>query len=80
VYLDSRGLTYLRLGQYDKALKDYDAVLASLPRNPWALYGRGLVELHNGNTTKGQADIAASKSVDPRVAQEATKRGLVPKE
>lgn len=34
VYLDARGLAYLRLGQYDKALKDYDAVLASLPRNP----------------------------------------------
>jgi len=78
VYLDSRGLTYLRLGQYDKALKDYNAVLASLPRNPWALYGRGLVELHDGKTAQGQADIAASKSVDPRVAQEAARRGLTP--
>ncbi len=77
-YLDSRGLTYLRLGEYDKALKDYNAVLASLPRNPWALYGRGLVELHDGKTAQGQADIAASKSVDPRVAQEAAKRGLRP--
>ena len=38
--------TYLRLGQYDKALKDYDTVLAAQPRNPWALYGRGLVKLH----------------------------------
>ena len=80
VYLDARGLTYLRLGQYEKALKDYDAVLAALPRNPWALYGRGLVELHNGNTAKGEADIAASKSVDPRVAAEAAERGLLPKE
>ena len=80
VYLDSRGLTYLRRGEYDKALKDYDAVLASLPRNPWALYGRGLVELHAGRIAQGQADIAASKSVDPRVAQEAAKRGLVAKE
>ncbi len=80
VYLDSRGLTYLRRGDYDRALKDYDTVLASLPRNPWALYGRGLVELHNGKTAQGQADIAASKSVDPRVAQEAAKRGLVPQE
>ncbi|HUO69111.1 MAG TPA: aspartyl protease family protein [Gammaproteobacteria bacterium] len=80
VYLDSRGLTYLRKGEYDKALKDYDTVLASLPRNPWALYGRGLVELHNGNTAKGQADIAASKAVDPRVEQEAAKRGIVPKD
>jgi tetratricopeptide (TPR) repeat protein len=80
LYLDSRGLTYLRRGEYDRALKDYDTVLASLPRNPWALYGRGLVELHDGKTAQGEADIAASKSVDPRVAQEAAKRGLVPKE
>ena len=79
VWLDSRGLTYLRMGEYAKALKDYDAVLASLPRNPWALYGRGLVELHDGKTTQGQADIAASKAIDPRVAQEAAKRGLAPK-
>jgi len=78
VYLDSRGLTYLRLGQYDKALKDYDAVLASLPRHPWALYGRGLVELHGGKSDQGQADIAASKAIDPRVAAEAAKRGLTP--
>jgi tetratricopeptide (TPR) repeat protein/predicted aspartyl protease len=78
VYLDARGLTYLRLGQYDKALKDYDAVLASLPRHPWALYGRGLVALHDGKTAQGNADIAASKSIDPRVAQEAAKRGLTP--
>jgi tetratricopeptide (TPR) repeat protein/predicted aspartyl protease len=77
-YLDARGLTYLRRGEYDKALKDYDAVLASLPKNPWALYGRGLVELHGGKTAQGQADIAASKSVDPRVAQEAARRGLAP--
>ena len=78
VFLDSRGLTYLRMGEYDKALKDYDAVLAALPRNPWALYGRGLVELHGGKTSQGQADIAASKTVDPRVSQEAARRGLTP--
>jgi tetratricopeptide (TPR) repeat protein/predicted aspartyl protease len=77
-YLDSRGLTYLRLGQYDKALKDYDAVLAALPKHPWALYGRGLVELHGGKSELGQADIAASKAIDPRVAAEAAKRGLTP--
>jgi tetratricopeptide (TPR) repeat protein/predicted aspartyl protease len=78
IYLDSRGLAYLRKGDYDKALKDYDAVLAALPRNPWALYGRGVVKLHKGDASGGRADIAASKSVDPRVADEATKRGLTP--
>jgi tetratricopeptide (TPR) repeat protein/predicted aspartyl protease len=78
IYLDSRGLTYLRMGEYDKALKDYNAVLTALPKHPWALYGRGLAELHGGKTEQGQADIAASKSIDPRVAAEAAKRGLTP--
>jgi lipoprotein NlpI len=39
-----RGLVYLKLGQFDKALSDYDAAL-TLTKNPnnadW-LYGRGL--------------------------------------
>jgi len=78
IYLESRGLAYLRSGDYDKALKDYDTVLAALPRNPWALYGRGLVKLHKGMAAAGQADIEASKLVDPRVAIEAAKRGLAP--
>jgi tetratricopeptide (TPR) repeat protein/predicted aspartyl protease len=78
IYLDSRGLTYLRMGDYDKALKDYDAVLAAQPKNPWSLYGRGLAKLHKGMAQQGQADIDASKIVNPRVADEAAKHGLVP--
>jgi tetratricopeptide (TPR) repeat protein len=78
VYLDSRGLAYLRMGDYDKALKDYDAVLAAQPKNPWSLYGRGLAKLRKGMAAQGQADIDASKVVNPRVADEAAKHGLVP--
>jgi tetratricopeptide (TPR) repeat protein/predicted aspartyl protease len=77
-YLDSRGLAYLRLGDYDKALKDYDAVLAAEPRNPWSLYGRGVAKVHKGMAAEGEADIAASKLVNPRVAEEAAKHGLIP--
>jgi tetratricopeptide (TPR) repeat protein/predicted aspartyl protease len=78
VYLDSRGLAYLRLGDYDKALKDYDAVLAAQPKNPWSLYGRGLAKVHKGMAAEGEADIAASKVINPRVAEEAAKHGLIP--
>jgi tetratricopeptide (TPR) repeat protein/predicted aspartyl protease len=77
-YLDSRGLAYLRLGDYDKALKDFDAVLAAQPRNPWSLYGRGVAKVRKGMAAEGEADIAASKLVNPRVAEEAAKHGLIP--
>ena len=79
-YLDSRGLAYLRLGDYDRALKDYDAVLAAQPKNPWSLYGRGLAKVHKGMAAEGEADIAASKILNPRVAEEAAKHGLIPPE
>jgi tetratricopeptide (TPR) repeat protein/predicted aspartyl protease len=78
VYLGSRGLVYLRMGDYDKALKDFDAVLAAQPKNPWALYGRGLAKLRKGQADEGQADIVASKLVNPAVADEAARRGLAP--
>jgi tetratricopeptide (TPR) repeat protein len=77
-YLGSRGLVYLRLGDYDKALKDFDAVLAAQPKNPWALYGRGLTKVRKGMPEEGTADIVASKLVNPAVADEAARRGLAP--
>jgi tetratricopeptide (TPR) repeat protein/predicted aspartyl protease len=76
--LDSRGLAYLRMRNFDKAIPDYDAVLRLQPNNPWALYGRGLAKLGKGMAVEGQADIAASKALAPRVAEEGAKRGLAP--
>jgi len=77
-FRDSRGLVYLRLRNFDKAIPDYDAVLRVQPKNAWALYGRGLAKLGKGMVAEGQADIAASKAVNPRAAEEAAKRGLTP--
>lgn len=77
-FLDSRGLVYLRMGNYDKAMADYDAVLRIQPKNPWALYGRGLAKLHKGQNADGQADVAAAKASGPRIVAEAERRGLTP--
>jgi tetratricopeptide (TPR) repeat protein len=68
----------LRMGSYDKAIADYDAVLKAQPRNPWALYGRGLAKLHKGEKAAGETDIAAAKASGPRVVAEAARRGLTP--
>src|SRR5580704_12694215 len=49
--LDSRGFAYLRLGEFDKAITDYDAVLKSNPRQAGSLYGRGLAKQKKGDNT-----------------------------
>lgn len=77
-FLDSRGLVYLRMGNYDKSIADYDVVLRTQPKNPWSLYGRGLAKLHKGQKADGEADIAAAKASGPRIVAELTRRGLTP--
>lgn len=76
--LDSRGLVYLRLGKYGKAIGDYDAALALDPKIAWSLYGRGLAKRHLGQTAAGDADIAAAKALAPKIADEAASHGIVP--
>jgi tetratricopeptide (TPR) repeat protein len=76
--LDSRGLVYVRLGDFDKAIIDYDAALKVNPNEAWSLYGRGLAELRKGLTAPGQADIKAAEAINPRLADEAKTAGLEP--
>ncbi len=77
-YHDSRGLVYLRLGKYAKAISDYDAALALDPKIPWSLYGRGLARQHLGQSAAGEADIAAAKALYPKIAEEAASHGIGP--
>ena len=76
--LDSRGLVRLRMGDFDKAIADYDAALKVNPNEAWSLYGRGLAELRKGLTAPGQADIKAAEAINPRLADEAKTAGLEP--
>ncbi len=41
VTLDNRGFTYLKLGQFDNAIADYDAALNVNPQLASSRYGRG---------------------------------------
>ncbi len=77
-FLDSRGLVYLRLGKYAKAIGDYDAALALDPKIAWSLYGRGLARQHLGQTAAGEADIAAARALEPKIADEAASHGIGP--
>ncbi len=76
--LDSRGLVRLRLGDYDKAIEDYGDSLKFAPRGAWSLYGRGVARIRKHQAAQGEADIAQATSLWPEVADEFTKRGIVP--
>ena len=52
--LVNRALVRYRLGDYDKAMADYDAALKLQPKSAWALYGRGLVKLKKNQRARGR--------------------------
>ena len=64
--LDSRGFVLLRMGQYDAAIADYDAVLATNAGKVTSLYGRGTAKRRKGDYASGNADIAAARIADER--------------
>jgi len=66
-YLDSRGLTNLRLAHYDDAIRDYDAALRQQPKYAWTMYCRGVAKVKAGRTAEGEADMKAAVGIDPEV-------------
>jgi tetratricopeptide (TPR) repeat protein len=77
-FLDSRGLVWLRRGDYKKSMADYNAALSLNPKLAWSLYGRGLDQLRLGNASAGNADITAATALRPKIAEEAGKFGIAP--
>jgi tetratricopeptide (TPR) repeat protein len=73
---DSRGLTYLKMGQWDSAIADYNSALRINPKLPTALYGRGLAELKKGNSAGSSADITAAKTADSNIVDEFSHYGV----
>jgi tetratricopeptide (TPR) repeat protein len=66
--LDSRALTYLKLGNLDAAIADYDAVLSAKPKLDSSLYGRGLAKRKKGDADGAERDIAAAKAINAGIA------------
>jgi tetratricopeptide (TPR) repeat protein/predicted aspartyl protease len=78
VALANRALVHLRLGNFDKAIADYDASLRMEPNKAWTLYGRGLARLKANRRPAGEVDIAEAVKVSPSVAGAYKQIGLVP--
>jgi tetratricopeptide (TPR) repeat protein len=66
--LEGRALVYLKSGQIDKAIADYDAALKTNPKLAGPLYGRGMAKVRKGEVAGGNADAAAAKEINPKIA------------
>jgi tetratricopeptide (TPR) repeat protein/predicted aspartyl protease len=75
---DSRGLVWLRLGEYDKSIADFDASLKITPRDAWSLYGRGIDKMRAKKTSEGEADIAQAKSISADIGDTFGRYGILP--
>jgi len=76
--LDSRAMVELRAGDLDRAIRDYDTVIASQPKSAWSLYGRGMAKQKKGDAAGARADFAAAAEIAPKLAARAKLLGIVP--
>ena len=76
--LDSRGLVRLRLGDYDKAIADYDESLKLAPQLARSLYGRGVAKIRKQKASDGEADLARATALSGTVADEFKRHGISP--
>jgi tetratricopeptide (TPR) repeat protein len=74
--IDNRGYVYVRLGQFDDAIANFDAAIAINPRYASSLYGRGLAKLKKNDREGAQADMAAAAMIQPTIAEELARYGI----
>jgi tetratricopeptide (TPR) repeat protein len=75
---ENRGLLELRQANYDKAIADFDAALKTMPKNPFALYGRGVAKVRKNKMADGEADMAEAVKIAPHIAAPFSAQGLAP--
>ncbi len=76
--LDSRGLVYLRLGNYDKSIADYKAALRRSPREASSLYGLGLAQFRKGQQPDASNNMRQALTIDSETAERFRKFGVSP--
>lgn len=76
--MNSRGLVFLRLGDYPKSIADYDAAIAIVPKNAGSWYGRGIDKRRQHLAAAGDVDIAQANSLAPKVGETFARHGVEP--
>ncbi|HEY2465900.1 MAG TPA: aspartyl protease family protein [Steroidobacteraceae bacterium] len=75
---ENRGLLELRQANYDKAILDFDAALKTMPKDAFALYGRGVAKLRKNKAAEGEADMSEATKIAPNIAAPFNAQGLGP--
>ena len=68
--LNGRGYAYLRAGDLDQAIADYDAALRLNPSIIGSLYGRGVAYARKGHQAEAEKDISTARIMDPNIDRE----------
>jgi len=76
--LSTRCFVRYRTGEFALAITDCDESLREYPKSAHALYVRGLAKHKTGDTPGGDADIAAAKAIDPKIAETYVDYGVTP--
>ena len=76
--LDSRALVWYRLGRYDEALRDLDAVLASAPAEADSRFMRGIVLTRLHRSKEAALDFSIARRLEPTVDKTYARYGIKP--
>jgi len=67
------GLTYMKMGQFDTAIADYDSALRFEPKLRARCMDAGLLKLKKGDRVGGDADISAAMKIQAKIGADFTR-------
>lgn len=65
---NSRAVVQLKMGNFDKAIADFDEAIKRQPKDARAHYGRGFAEARKGLSSQSQVDLKTAVDMDAEVA------------
>ena len=65
----NRGIAYDNLGQYQRAIQDYDQAIAMDPRNAKAYATRGIAEVYLHRDAEAKSDFKRAFEIDPNLKE-----------
>jgi tetratricopeptide (TPR) repeat protein len=76
--LDSRALVSYRLGRYEDAIRDLDAVLNAVPSMAESRFMRGVILARLDRKTESATELEMARRLKPRIDQEYARYGIKP--